>query len=102
MNAILSTPVVLAVIGGVVIDVLNLIELQHVPKEQRPDFRSVLYWLPYLAWPFLGGLLGFLYTSPAAPLGKVVAFQVGLSAPLILRTMANTIPVKPPQTPPGA
>ena len=38
MNDVLSTPVVLAAIGGLAVNLLNLLELQQVPKERRPDF----------------------------------------------------------------
>lgn len=76
------------------INLLSLLELQHVPKEQRPDFRDFLYWLPFFAWPLLGGLVGYLYNDAAAPLGKLVSFHVGISSPLILRTMAAAIPTQ--------
>jgi hypothetical protein len=102
-SEILTAPVVLAAIGGVVINVLNLLELQHVPKERRPDFRDFLYWLPFFAWPLLGGIVGYLYNDSDSPLGKLVAFHIGISSPLILRAMANVIPAQThQQLPEGA
>lgn len=102
-SEIIIAPIVLAAIGGFVVNVLNLLELQHVPKDRRPDFRDWLYWLPFVAWPLLGGIAGYLYNDNASPLGKLVAFHIGISSPLILRTMASVLPAQArPQLPPGA
>lgn len=103
MNEILTAPVLLSAIGGFVVNILSLVELQNVPKDRRPDFKDPLYWLPFVAWPFLGGLVGYLYYDAASPLGKFVSFQLGLSSPLILRAAASTIPAQARiNLPPGA
>lgn len=100
---IASIPVALAAVGGLSVNVLNLLELQQVPKERRPDFKDWLYWLPFAVWPAIGAVLAFLYSNDQAPLGRIVAFHVGLSAPLILRTMASVVPTQAKaQLPPGA
>lgn len=102
-SGILVTPVILAAIGGFVVNLLSLLELQHVPKDRRPDFHDLLYWLPFFAWPLLGGIIGYLYNDATSPLGKLVAFHIGISSPLILRTMANVVPSSArQQLPPGA
>lgn len=105
MNEILALPVILAAIGGFVVNLLSLLELQNVAKDRRPNFKDFLYWLPYIAWPLLGGLVGFLYYDAAAlqQQSKFVSFQLGLSAPLILRAAASAIPAPArPNLPPGA
>jgi hypothetical protein len=100
---IISVSIILAAIGGFTINVLNLIELQNVPKEHRPDFKDIFYWLPFLAWPFLGSVVAFVYNDVSSPLGKLVSFHIGLSTPIILRTMAHVLPAKVSQKlPPGA
>lgn len=102
-SEIFTAPVVLAAIGGFVVCVLNLLELQHVPKDRRPDLKDFFYWLPFLIWPILGGFVGYLYNDSASPLGKLVAFHIGISSPLILRTMVNILPAQARhQLPPGA
>lgn len=103
MNEVFTAPVILAAIGGFVINVLNLIELRNVPKDRRPDFRDWLYWGSFLTWFLLGGLVGYLYNDAASPLGKLVSFHLGLSSPLILKSMATTIPLQArPTLPPNA
>ncbi len=98
----INQAVVLAFCGGLALDFLYLLELPSIPADRRPNLRSPIYWLPYVFWPILGGLLGFIYDDPKAPLSRVVAFQIGLSAPLIIRSLANVVPsqIKPPPTPP--
>lgn len=103
MNEILTIPVILAAIGGFVVNILSLIELKNVPKDRRPDFKDPLYWLPFVVFPLLGGLVGYLYYDATSPLGKFVSFQLGLSSPLILRAAASTIPAQAhPDLPPGS
>ena len=103
MDDILSLPVILAAIGGLVVNVLSLLELKNIPKERRPSLKDPLYWLAFVTWPFLGGLVGYLYNDASSPLGKFVAFHVGLSAPLILKAAASAIPAQvQPTLPPGA
>jgi hypothetical protein len=92
MDSLLTQQIVLATVGGLVMSILNLLEIQHLPTDRRPDLKDPLYWIAFIAWPLLGGLVGYLHTDPNAPLGRVVSFQLGLSAPLILKTAANVIP----------
>jgi hypothetical protein len=40
----------------------------------------------------LSGILGYVYFDDTQKLNKIVYFHVGLSAPLILRSLATTIP----------
>lgn len=68
LSEIFSIPVILAMIGGLTINMLNLLELQNVPKDRRPDFKNFLYWLPFLVWPILGGVVAFIYNDVASPL----------------------------------
>jgi hypothetical protein len=86
------TPLILAFFGGLAVNLLNLMELQNVPKDRRPDFKDPLYWLPYVIWPLMGGLLAYIYEASNNPLKPIIAFQVGASAPLIIRAMARAVP----------
>jgi hypothetical protein len=40
----------------------------------------------------MGGLLAYIYEASNNPLKPIIAFQVGASAPLIIRAMARAIP----------
>jgi hypothetical protein len=103
MADILTTPVIIAALGGLIVSILNLLEIPNIPKDRKPDVHSLSYWITFLAWPILGGVVGFLYNDPVSPLNKLVAFQLGISSPLLLRSMANVIPnVAKQNPPPGA
>jgi hypothetical protein len=92
---VMSEYVVIAAVGGFAYNLVPLLELWKTPKESRPDFRECLYWLPYLAWPILAGFLLYLYESPDLKLSKLLAFHIGVSAPLAIRAMMKVLPVTP-------
>lgn len=92
LNEVFCRPVFLAAMGGIAINLLNLVELGNVPKERRPDLKDFFYWLPFGVWPLLGGFVAYVHNEPAHQLGNLLAFQIGVSCPLILRSMSNVIP----------
>ena len=90
-----------ALFGGFAINVVNLIELQNVPKERWPNFKSVLYWLTFIAWPFLGFGLVYVYISSGMTVEPILALNVGASAPFIVKSMAQAIPISLGKIDPG-
>ena len=92
-------PVVFAGLGGAAVQILYLIDGLNAPKDRRPDFQSILYYLGILLNISLSVILGFVYFDESQKLNKIVYFHIGLSAPLILRTLATTLPevIRPPQ-----
>lgn len=99
----ISPTMLLATLGGLTASFMNLLEIGKLPKDRRPDLKDWLYWLNLAAGPALGLLVGFLYSEGPTPLGRIVSFQLGLSAPLIVRSAANVIPSAARQNlPPGA
>jgi len=87
--------IIIAAFGGLAYNVVPLLELWKTPKESRPDLSEWLYWLPYVIWPFLAGFLLYLYESPEMKLSKLLAFHIGITAPLAIRTMIQILPVTP-------
>ncbi len=85
-------PVIFAGLGGLAVQILYLIDGLNAPKDRRPDFRSGLYYLGILLNIFLSVILGYVYFDESQKLNRIVYFHIGLSAPLILRTLATTIP----------
>src|SRR5688500_13446654 len=92
-------PVLFAGLGGAAVQILYLIDGLNAPKDRRPDFKSVTYYLGILLNISLSVILGFVYFDESQKLNKIVYFHIGLSAPLILRTLATTLPevIRPPQ-----
>jgi hypothetical protein len=98
----MNSTIILAVIGGFVVNLLQLMEYSKVPKAERPDFKDFLFWLPYVVWPVLGGVLAYCYVSSGIELSPILGLNVGLSAPLIIRAMVEANPLKRPSIDPGA
>ena len=85
-------PVLISGLGGFAVQLLYVIDGLNAPKDRRPDFRSVLYYLAIAFNIALSVILGYVYFDDEQKLNKIVYFHIGLSAPLILRTLATTLP----------
>ena len=97
---LLTQPAVLfAAFGAFGMQLLHLLEIRNIPKAERPDFKDFFYWLPFIVSPIIGGGLALAYIYPADVLKPLVAINVGVSAPLILRSMAIMNPFDRPIDP---
>lgn len=90
----LSQAVWFAVFGAFATKLLELSELHKVPKVERPDLKDWLYWVPFFILPVLGGGLAHMYVSSDTVLNPILAVNIGVSAPLILRAMAQANPLE--------
>lgn len=90
---ILHSSVLFGFFGALAAQLLNLMEVRSIPRTQRPDFSDLFYWLPFIVAPMVGGGLVFAYVSSGDVLKPLVAINIGVSAPLILRAMANINPL---------
>lgn len=97
----MNAPILLATVGGFSVNILQLMEYSKLPKLERPDFKDLLFWLPYFVWPVLGGILAYAYIESGIGLSPLLALNVGLSAPLIFRAMIKANPVKATSIDPG-
>lgn len=84
-----------AAVGGFLFNAVPLFTLGTKPKEERPDFKDLLYWLPYLGWPIIGAFLVYVYESPDFHLTKLLSFHIGLASASIVNQMFNALPIKP-------
>ncbi|MGK0271418.1 MAG: hypothetical protein ACI88H_002077 [Cocleimonas sp.] len=82
-----------AIFGAFAIKLLELAELHKLSKVERPDLKDWLYWLPFIIMPIIGGGLAHLHVSSSSILTPLLAMNIGISAPLILRTMAQINPL---------
>ena len=84
--------VYLCLLGGGTLKLLNVVDALSAPPDRRPDFKSVAYYLVIVINLVLSGILGYVYFDDTQKLNKVVYFHVGISAPLILRSLATSVP----------
>jgi hypothetical protein len=85
-------PALISGLGGVAVQLLYIADGLNAPKDRQPDFKSLGYYLGILINIGLSIILGYVYFDEEQKLNKIVYFHVGLSAPLILRTLATTLP----------
>lgn len=88
----LQQPVLIALLGGASVQILYIVDGLNAPLDRRPDFKSFSYYIGILMNILLSGILGYVYFDDQQQLNKIVYFHIGLSAPLILRTLATTLP----------
>lgn len=100
-TSIFQSAVLFAFFGALGLKLLELAELHHVPKSSRPDYREFVYWIPFLIMPLLGGGLAYAYVMSDVQLKPMLAINVGVSAPLIFRAMAQINPWQPQAIDPG-
>lgn len=72
--------------GGLMLSVYNLIETKKLPIEQVPVFDR-WYWIFFWFWPLVGALFVHAYIESGNEMKGIVAVQIGLSSPLILKGM---------------
>lgn len=97
--ASINSAVWFAIFGSFAIKLLELAELHKLPRLERPDLKDWLYWIPFLILPILGGGLAQVYISSNTILNPILAVNVGVSAPLILRAFAQMNPMQKPVLP---
>ncbi|EPF2505794.1 hypothetical protein ACSL9G_001646 [Vibrio fluvialis] len=89
----IDTAVWAAAFGAIAVKLLELAEIHKIPKVNRPDLKDWLYWVPFVVMPLLGGGLVAMYMMSEMKLTGILAFNVGASAPLIIRSMAQANPL---------
>ena len=78
------------IFGGLAVNILRLIELIHLPLEQRPaTFTDPLYIVQFVSLPLMGGVLAYAYQASGTALSPILAINIGASAPLILKSFAS-------------
>lgn len=75
--------------GGVANEILHWWGLRDNPRLPRYA-RRPLYWIVTLAMMFLGGGLAWLQLGGHAD--GLIAFQIGLAAPMVLQKLAKAAP----------
>jgi len=79
--------------GGLMVNLLRLAELSHVPHSERPrTFTDPYYVVQFFALPIIGGVMAYAYQASGTILNPVLAINIGVSAPLIVKNFASAVP----------
>jgi len=84
----LASLILVAGIGGFVLNMMNLWEDSKKAKSQRVP-KDFLYWIFFAFWPFAGAGLAWLYALDGSLLRPLLAFSIGLSAPTTVQAMVS-------------
>jgi len=75
-------------IGG---EVFRWYNLRKLPPHKFPIyFKSWFYWIASFSMAVLGGMLAVFYKTNG--MNAILAFHIGLSAPLIVQRLTSNIP----------
>ena len=81
------TAFVFGFVGGLGVNVFRLYAMSQSLKEDRPDFDSV-YWSQFILLAGLGGATALAHDI-SNPISPLVALNVGLSIPALIKTAAE-------------
>lgn len=85
--------IIYSIIGGLAINLWRYIELCRSDNEQEKEFaRHKVYWIQFIFSPILGGILTSAYINSGVQLNAILAIQIGASSPLILKSLASSVP----------
>ncbi len=89
-----ETAIWYAFFGALGAKFLELAELHKLDKLERPDLKDWLYWVPFFVMPILGGGLAQVYIASETALTPILAVNVGISAPLVIRAAIQANPLQ--------
>ena len=85
--------VLLGLAGGVASELLDWFRIRKELHRGVPGWaKSWLYWLITATMSGFGGLLVFTYEVSGIEVSPILAFNIGASAPLILRSLTSQVP----------
>ena len=87
--------------GALAGQLLGLLELKNTAPAQRPNLKDFWYWFPFVVSPLLGAGLAFAYVRSGVDLKPMLALNIGISAPLVLRSMSEVAPRPDARIDPG-
>ena len=79
--------------GGMASELLDWFRIRKELHLGVPGWaKSWLYWAITVAMAGVGGLLVFMYRTSGIEVSPILAFNIGASAPLILRSLTSQVP----------
>lgn len=92
LATIFTEPVILSGLGGLSYPLLSMVEGLTLKNSKRPTYKDLAFYISIIINVFFALLIGYAYFDNKTLDNKLLAIHIGVSAPLILRTMANIIP----------
>ena len=77
----------LGAVGSILENLLAYIEQANLQKSQRPSRDLSYYFANYILKPLIGAFVVYLYVSSGSKISNLVAVNIGISAPMILKSL---------------
>jgi len=80
---------------------LTLLERIQQPNAKKIDLRDLSFYISIIIYVFMGSVVGYIYFNGKTDFGvndRLLAVHVGITAPLLIRSLATAIPNR--NTPP--
>lgn len=94
LSAIFSEPIILSGLGGLTYPLLVYLEHDSTKKSKQITFKKTRDYVAVFIYVFFALLVGYAYFKGQNEVNRLLAIHIGISAPLILRTMSNIIPTE--------
>lgn len=88
----IETPIYCCMLGAFALQLLQIVEASRLPATKKPDYKSWEYYIAFAASIIIAGIIGYIYFGEQHTYNRVVYFHTGASSPLLMRTLASTIP----------
>ena len=95
LNSIFTEGVILSALGGLAYPLLTLLERINQPKAKKIDLKDISFYVSVFIYVFLASVVGYIYFNDKVDFGvndRLLAFHVGITAPLLIRTLATSLP----------
>ena len=95
LSSIFTEGVILSALGGLAYPLITLLERIQQPNANKIDLKDVSFYISILIYVFLASVVGYIYFNGKVDFGvneRLLAFHVGITAPLLIRTLATAIP----------
>lgn len=87
------TLIAYGVLGGIVGEFYTVAVHRTTPKNERPEYLfSLFYWVIGFVWVLVGGILVAMYINAGNVINGYLAFNVGITAPLIVEGLVRKAP----------
>lgn len=95
LETIFTEGVILSALGGLAYPLLVLLERIQQPNAKKIDLKDWSFYISVLIYVFLAAVVGYIYFNGKAIFDandRLLAFHVGITAPLLVRTLATALP----------
>jgi len=93
--SIFESPVNAGAFGALALNFIELVSLRNGPKKNRYILNDWIYWVNFFCMPIISAILVAIYVKSGNKINPILGLNIGITAPLIIRSMATKRPINP-------